>query len=58
MEIFDSHDSFNNKHGIQVDEDSKNLPSIHWLPKVHESLINLNTLLIQGRVQLKNCPFV
>jgi len=39
MEIFDSHYSFNNKHGIQVDEDSKNLPSIHWLPKVHKKAL-------------------
>ena len=36
MEIFDSHDSFNNKHGIKVEEDFKNLASIHWLPKVHK----------------------
>ena len=36
MEIFDSHDSFNNKHGIKVEEDFKNLPSIHWLPKVYK----------------------
>jgi len=36
MEIFDSHDSFNNKHGIKVEDDFKNLPSIHWLPKVHK----------------------
>jgi len=36
MEIFDSHDSFNNKHGIKVEEDFKNFPSIHWLPKVHK----------------------
>jgi len=36
MEIFDSHDSFNNKHGIKVEEDFKNLPSFHLLPKVHK----------------------
>jgi len=35
MEIFDSHDSFNNKHGITV-ENFKNTPSIHWLPKNHK----------------------
>jgi len=36
MDIFDSHDSFNIKHSIKVEEDFKNLPSIHWLPKVHK----------------------
>ena len=30
-----SHDSINNKHVIKVEEDFKNLPYIHWLPKVH-----------------------
>jgi len=36
MEIFVSHDSFNNKHGIKLEDNFKNLPTIHWLPKVHK----------------------
>jgi len=32
MEIFD----FKNKHSIKVEEYFKNLPPIHWLPKVHK----------------------
>jgi len=36
MEKFDTHDLFNNKPGIKVEEDFKNLPSIHWLPKIHK----------------------
>jgi len=36
MKIFDSYDSFNNKHGTKVEEGFKNVPSILWLPKVHK----------------------
>jgi len=58
IKICDSHDSFNNKHGIKVEKDFKNLHSIHWLPKVLKSLINSDTLLILGRVPLRNCQSV
>jgi len=36
IEIFDSHDSVYNKHGNKVEDYFQNLPSIHWLPKVHK----------------------
>ena len=36
MEIFASHESFNNKHGIQLEDNFNKLPTIHWLPKVHK----------------------
>jgi len=36
IEIFASHDSFNNKYGIKLDDNFNNLPSVHWLPKVHK----------------------
>jgi len=35
MEILASHESFNNKHGIQLEENFNKLPTFHWLPKVH-----------------------
>jgi len=36
MEVFALHDSFNNKHGIELEDNFNNLPTIHWLPKVHK----------------------
>ena len=27
---------FNNKHGIELEDNFNNLPTIHWLPKVHK----------------------
>jgi len=45
MEIFDSHNSFNNKHGIKVEENFKNLPSIHRLPKVHKKPYNFRYIV-------------
>jgi len=36
LKYFYSHDSFNRQHCIKVEEDFKNLPSIHWLPKVRK----------------------
>jgi len=39
MEIFDSHDSVYNKHWNKVEEYFQNLPSIHWLPKVHKKAL-------------------
>ena len=36
MEIFVSHVSFNNKHGIQLEDNFNKLPTINWLPKVHK----------------------
>jgi len=58
MEIFDSHDSFNNKHDIKVEEDFKNLPSIHWLPKV-STYIQKQLFFVFFRlfnVQVQCCP--
>jgi len=36
MEILLHTDSFNNKHGIKLEDNLNNLPTIQWLPKVHK----------------------
>jgi len=33
--MFASHESFGDKHGIQLEENFNKLPTIHWLPRVH-----------------------
>jgi len=48
MELFASHDSFNNKHGITLED---NLQFIACL-KFTKDLINSDTLLIEGLVSL------
>ena len=35
VEMFASHESFGDKHGIQLEENFNKLPTIHWLPRVH-----------------------
>jgi len=32
MEIFASHDSFNNKHSIKLEDNFNIFPTFHWLP--------------------------
>ena len=57
MEIVASHDSFNNKHSIKVEEDFKNFPFIHWLPRVYKNLYKFIYIVHSRTWSTKNVSF-
>ena len=54
MEIVASHDSFNNKHSIKVEE---NFPFIHWLPRVYKNLYKFIYIVHSRTWSTKNVSF-